>query len=170
VLSPNWKTPDRPKIRYILSLLNAQDQQPKVSPTNEGDFVLKFMLMRDTDVFDIICHLREALDFIKSSLANNDGGVLVHCHKGMSRSGAVVVAFAMEEMQLDYETALRFVRRGRDKVDPNNGFMKQLRLWHQLNYNIKEAADNAKEEYAAWKIGNDAELKWLQENGLDLAP
>lgn len=161
MLSPNYNAPNRPKIRYILSVIDNPDKQPKVPAGHESEFVLKLISLRDNANNDLLKILEDASTFIKSSLANNDGGVLVHCQKGVSRSGSVMIGFVMEEMDLDFDTALRYVRGGRSKVRPNSGFEKQLELWRRLRYSIYDAKGNEKEEYVAWKAQNDKEIQSL---------
>ncbi|KAF2686146.1 phosphatases II [Lentithecium fluviatile CBS 122367] len=85
--------------------------------------------------------------------------VLVHCLQGISRSGAIIVAYLMRSKALDYEAALALAQRSRAIITPNSGFVDQLRLWAQMRYTIyrAEAADGspderkAKAEYEAWK-------------------
>ncbi|KEF57816.1 uncharacterized protein A1O9_05736 [Exophiala aquamarina CBS 119918] len=151
VLSPNYQAPNRPRIRYILSLLNAEHQQPKMTPGQESDFVLKLILLRDSSTEDLLQALGEACEFIKSSLAKKDGGVLIHCHQGVSRSASVVTAFVMEEMDLEYDTALRYVRGRRPKVNPNKGFAVQLEMWRRLRYTIREESGDFKKEYTDFR-------------------
>jgi predicted protein tyrosine phosphatase len=158
-LSPNYLTPSRPKIKYILSVIDSPDKQPKVPEGHESEFVLKLIILRDTATNDLLTILKEACDFIKSSLAQGDGGVLVHCQKGVSRSVSVMIGFVMEEMDLDYDTAFRYVRGGRAQARPNAGFEKQLQLWHKLRYSIHEADGSEKEEYVVWKANNEEQIR-----------
>ncbi|KIX05719.1 uncharacterized protein Z518_03691 [Rhinocladiella mackenziei CBS 650.93] len=161
VLSPNYPAPNRPKIRYVLSVIDNADRQPKVPAGHEPEFVLKLILLRDNANNDLLQALQEACTFIKSSLANDDGGVLVHCQKGVSRSGSVMIGFIMGEMDLDYDTALRYVRRGRSKVKPNSGFQKQLELWRQLKFSIYKPDGTEKDEYQIWKGINEEQIQAL---------
>jgi hypothetical protein len=64
---------------------------------------------------------------------------LVHCRHGISRSGAVAVAVAMQLHQIDYAAALSLVRRARPSICPNSGFRLQLELWHRMNFKLQEA-------------------------------
>jgi protein-tyrosine phosphatase len=79
--------------------------------------------------------------------------------KGISRSAAVVTGFLMEEMNLNYDTALRYVRTNRPKVNPNRGFQEQLILWWSLRYNICDETGKEKPEYVTWKAENEEKLK-----------
>lgn len=53
--------------------------------------------------------------------------VLVHCKMGISRSAATVMAFAMKEYQMSLKEALAHVKGRRSVVNPNDGFIAQLR-------------------------------------------
>lgn len=54
------------------------------------------------------------------------GKVLVHCAMGVSRSGALVLAFLMMCENLTLTDAIIAVRLNRD-ICPNSGFLEQLR-------------------------------------------
>ena len=95
-------------------------------------------------------------------MKNNDGGVLVHCHKGVSRSAAIIVAFVMQDSnQLNYAQALQFVRGRRPIIWPNAGFQKQLILWYVMQFKIHDETGKEKREYLEWKAKNDAEIRQL---------
>jgi dual specificity phosphatase 12 len=53
---------------------------------------------------------------------------------GKSRSAAVLAAYLMQSRQLDPDGALELIRKARPFVDPNQGFMEQLWLFHQMRY------------------------------------
>lgn len=46
---------------------------------------------------------------------------------GVSRSAAVVCAYIMKERQLEFQDALDLVKAARPCVQPNEGFVRQLR-------------------------------------------
>mmetsp|Transcript_21169 Transcript_21169/g.25634 ORF Transcript_21169/g.25634 Transcript_21169/m.25634 type:complete len:201 (-) Transcript_21169:630-1232(-) len=69
-----------------------------------------------------------AFDFIQKDPKSN---VLVHCVSGISRSGTIVIAYCMKTLSLDYEEALKFVRKKRKIVSPNSGFQRQLREYEK---------------------------------------
>lgn len=65
--------------------------------------------------------------------AKAQGGIcLVHCKKGMSRSGAVVIGYLMYSKQMSLLEALTYARSRRAIIAPNLGFMEQL-----LEYEMK---------------------------------
>lgn len=62
------------------------------------------------------------------------GKVLVHCAMGVSRSGALVLAFLMLCQGLSLVEAIAAVRLNRD-IGPNSGFLEQLR---QLELSLQQ--------------------------------
>jgi protein-tyrosine phosphatase len=58
-----------------------------------------------------------------------EGGVLVHCFSGISRSPAIVAAYLMRAYLIDYETAIKRIKAKRFFVAPIDGFVKQLRIY-----------------------------------------
>lgn len=57
-----------------------------------------------------------------------DGGVVyVHCMAGISRSSSVVVGYIMNKYRMKAEDAVGFVRERRSCVNPNIGFMAELK-------------------------------------------
>ncbi|CAI6311361.1 unnamed protein product [Periconia digitata] len=89
--------------------------------------------------------------------APRSSNVLVHCVMGVSRSGAIIVAYIMRALNLSYDDALALARMARRRIAPNNGFAEQLRVWKELDYSVfemvKEGVDVSvflKREYDDW--------------------
>jgi hypothetical protein len=73
-----------------------------------------------------LCH--EQADATNQQCKN----VLVHCEFGVSRSATVVLAYLLtKNRDWSVEQALQFLQGKRDVVEPNDGFVKQLRTFHQ---------------------------------------
>ncbi|PGH16453.1 hypothetical protein AJ79_01784 [Helicocarpus griseus UAMH5409] len=87
----------------------------------------------DVDDEDILEHFPSTNAFIKSGLEGG-GGVLVHCAMGKSRSATVCIAFLLhrEPGALTPPEALEMIRKSRPLCEPNDGFMKQLELYHKM--------------------------------------
>lgn len=77
----------------------------------------EFTLTRNT--IDLVC------DFIETALSSG-GAAFVHCNAGISRSGALVVAFLILRRGMSLAEALEKARAARPLVRPNDGFMRQL--------------------------------------------
>lgn len=48
-------------------------------------------------------------DFIAKKLLNKEGGILVHCKRGHHRSAAIVAAFFIKHMHIDYKIAITYI-------------------------------------------------------------
>ncbi len=55
-----------------------------------------------------------------------EGGCLVHCFLGISRSSAFVIAYLMKYYNMSLNEAYDFVKKLRPSINPNPGFMKIL--------------------------------------------
>mmetsp|Transcript_16277 Transcript_16277/g.45343 ORF Transcript_16277/g.45343 Transcript_16277/m.45343 type:complete len:281 (+) Transcript_16277:200-1042(+) len=73
-----------------------------------------------SDYFD------EAAEFVKEAIA--EGGVLIHCEAGRSRSATILMAVLMERDRLSLSEALAKVKLHR-AVFPNAGFVAQLHAY-----------------------------------------
>lgn len=66
------------------------------------------------------------------------GKVIVHCAMGVSRSGALVLAYLMICQGLSLAEAIAAVRLNRD-IGPNSGFLQQLL---QLELSLRTEREN----------------------------
>jgi len=78
---------------------------------------------------DLLSHLDGAIRFIEQS--QHYGKILVHCHKGISRSASVVMAYLMKTNELTIEEATEHVRGLRPVVSPNDAFLRQLATFEE---------------------------------------
>jgi protein tyrosine phosphatase (PTP) superfamily phosphohydrolase (DUF442 family) len=56
----------------------------------------------DTDLID---YFPEAIQFIEECLKKKDGGVLVHCREGLSRSPTIIISYLMSKLSMDLASA-----------------------------------------------------------------
>ena len=61
----------------------------------------------------------------------NNKPVLVHCHRGVSRSATVVIAYMMKFKNIGMLEAFNFVKIQRPIIDPNFGFLIQLQAFEE---------------------------------------
>jgi predicted protein tyrosine phosphatase len=80
----------------------------------------------DRSFVDISQQLVQATGFIANSVKGG-GTVLVHCSAGASRSASLVLGYLVATEQLTVEDALQQLRAIRSVVDPNCGFLNQVR-------------------------------------------
>lgn len=83
----------------------------------------------DTSTYNILSDLTEAVKFIKTAIIAG-GIILVCCHRGISRSAAVVIAYLMatDARYRTFDDAYMFVRSKRSIINPNFGFCVALKM------------------------------------------
>jgi len=83
----------------------------------------------DLDSVDIIPIFEQCFEFIH--LGRREGGILVHCNQGVSRSATVVIAYIMKHEKLPLEEALKLTKKAKPDIKPNPGFLEQLKLYEK---------------------------------------
>lgn len=58
--------------------------------------------------------------------------VLVHCELGVSRSPSIVIAYLMKKKKWCFDDSFKFVKSRRNLIDPNKGFISQLKEYEFL--------------------------------------
>ena len=93
---------------------------------------LKFIELRMYDIPEqnLFPKLEIGYKFIKINSKNQKNNILVHCAAGMSRSASLVALYLMKEKGWDYDTCYQFMKERRPVVDPNYGFVEQLREYY----------------------------------------
>ncbi|KAH8270956.1 hypothetical protein KR044_004901, partial [Drosophila immigrans] len=120
------------KITHILTL----DSVPLPQHIVDTSFLTtKYVQIADMPREDILQHLEACVEFIGTALERQQN-VLVHCYFGVSRSSSAVIAYVMKAHQLDYQAAYEMVRAKRRFVQPNAGFVAQLKLFRRMGYKI----------------------------------
>lgn len=123
----------RNNIKYILNCTPKRTDDPEAGCPNyyekEGAFTYKRIPIFDNKGEDILPHLETAFRFIEEG--KHYGNVLVHCHKGISRSSSFVLAYLMKYNEFTYEEALSYVQSLRPEVQPNSAFVEQLGTFEQ---------------------------------------
>ncbi|KAH8315373.1 hypothetical protein KR067_001785, partial [Drosophila pandora] len=120
------------KISHILTL----DSVPLPQHILEASFLTtKYIQIADMPREDILQHLEGCVEFISSAL-EQQGNVLVHCYFGVSRSSSTVIAYMMKRHNLDFVPAYEMVKAKRRFVQPNAGFVTQLKLFRRMGCRI----------------------------------
>jgi protein-tyrosine phosphatase len=112
-------------IRYVLTL---GARMPARFP-DRAEYLVLDKIADDPDQ-DLLRVLPQCVAFVAKARRNN-GAVLVHCFAGVSRSATIVIAYLMAASAavLTVPEALAIVKRRRPFVDPNPGFLTQLKKW-----------------------------------------
>lgn len=108
-----------------------------ISLNNQISFPTKYEYLPinidDAPNEDIYQYFDDTYEFIEQSQLSltNGGGYscLVHCAAGVSRSATIVLAYIMRKLRVSLSDALTCLRADRPCVQPNLGFMFQLRAY-----------------------------------------
>ena len=79
----------------------------------------------DVPEFQLAPYFSKSYDFIDRNLLRTN--VLVHCMAGISRSVTVVAAYMVRKFKKSSEEVIGQIRRRRPIVNPNRGFIQQLK-------------------------------------------
>jgi len=136
----NTKTLDELQITHILSI----DSVPLVTHiTDNPKYTNKFIRAADVPKEDLLQRFDECLGFIEAAI-NGGGTVLVHCYYGVSRSATIVIAYLMKKYKSKYDKAFERAKSKRTLVQPNTGFIQQLRLFHRMGFKIDARVEHYK--------------------------
>jgi len=113
------------KLTVVLDVAGANHAYPK--DTLVGHKVIK---ADDAEDFDLSQFFFECFAFIDEHRSKGHN-VLVHCMAGISRSATIVIAYLMFTKSIDLWQAHDDVRRIRNVIKPNRGFMNQLRKFEK---------------------------------------
>lgn len=130
--------------------------------------------IEDNPYEDLLMSLDGLCAWLEDALETENGraGVLVHCIQGVSRSGAVVIAYLMRARMIGFYDALHVAQQSRPLINPNSGFSDQLRLWEQLGCTIfeemgqddeQDGAPRVKQQYKDWKANRGLLLSKQEE-------
>lgn len=80
--------------------------------------------LHDHNQQEIVSYIDSTNNFITSQLENGNR-VLVHCYAGVSRAPSIVIAY-LKSLGLSFHEAFDLVKRKRQVINPNIGFIYQL--------------------------------------------
>lgn len=114
-----------------------------IKPNFPDKFKYLVLNIADTITENIIQHFRMVKMFIDEGL-NSGGQVLVHGNAGISRSAALVLAYLMETYGLSQTQAYMIVQKRRYCINPNEGFLMQLREYEPI-YQAQKTLKNGQQ-------------------------
>ena len=94
------------------------------------DFHYERAKLRDVEDENILEDVKRLLPIIHNELVE-DRGVLCHCMHGKSRSATIVAAYLMKYKNMSADEAIEFIQSKRSQVDPNPGYIRQLKEFEQ---------------------------------------
>lgn len=120
-------------------------------------FCLLILLIQNINIMDvdgqnIIQYFDETNEFIQQTYKTG-GRILVHCQAGVSRSATILAACLMRSKKIKRDEAIEIIKRKRSCVAPNDGFMEQLNLYYDLDFDV----DTSHVEYRRFLVASMAE-------------
>jgi protein-tyrosine phosphatase len=112
---------------------------------------------------DILSHMDTAFNFIEH--AKHHGHILVHCHKGISRSASFVIGYLMRKNEMTLNEALGHVQSVRPMIQPNDSFMEQLRRY-EVVLNEQREREQLKQQSYNQKMSRGSNSEADQERDL----
>lgn len=121
-------------IKVVISALTEEEYEDYMIGEQDFHNIEWIRLVIDDDKDEKISqYFFKVHNIINKALAENKN-VIVHCAAGISRSSSLVIAYLMIENRWSYEEAYNYVRSKRSIINPNIGFVKQLKA---LEYRFK---------------------------------
>jgi len=121
-------------IKVVISALTEEEYEDYMIGEQDFHNIEWHRLVVDDDKDEKISqYFFEVHNIINKALAENKN-VIVHCAAGISRSSSLVIAYLMIENRWSYEEAYNYVKSKRSIINPNIGFVKQLKA---LEYRLK---------------------------------
>lgn len=107
----------------------------------------KIIPAEDLESFDLGKYFNEGISFIEESRQKTN--VLIHCFAGVSRSGAMLVAYLMKTQKKNMNEALELAKKKRSVIFPNNGFRIQLEKFERelKEEEMKKAGDEGEKRH-----------------------
>jgi len=122
---------DELKKRNITHVVNAV---LGVVPPFPEQFKYLHVKLLDCPGENVMAHFENTSKFIEDALAGG-GKVFIHCLQGVSRSATIAAAFAIYSQQISTEDAIKLLRKTRNVVSPNHGFVMQLQWYEKARRN-----------------------------------
>lgn len=128
VHSLNLEILQRENVKAIVSCSKECDCRSKLGEYAKEVRIFQINI-RDTPADNIGKYFDDAFSFIQRG--RKEGAVLVQCMAGISRSSAIILAYMMRRLGVSLDNALTYLKQKRPKINPNEGFMNQLRLYEK---------------------------------------
>jgi len=124
------------KANGISHILTVHEACRPVYPEHFEYLWLKADDLETVNLFKHFCKIRTFIDE-----GRKQGGVLVHCTAGRSRSATITIAYLMATLNQTFHETLKLVQSKRNIVNPNEGFREQLQIFQMINCNFENLTE-----------------------------
>jgi protein-tyrosine phosphatase len=88
-----------------------------------------FIKIDDNDQTNISKYFDSCNDFIEN---HSNVNILIHCSGGVSRSATITISYLLNKCRsATFDEIFQLVRNKRSIINPNNGFIRQLREYYR---------------------------------------
>jgi protein-tyrosine phosphatase len=101
--------------------------------------------LRDVASENILSEIDRLLPEIRQQVKSNHG-VLIHCMEGKSRSVTIAAAYLIKYHHMSDKEALKYMKEKRSCVNPNQGYLDQLRSYYETLQAQKEEVEIEKKD------------------------
>jgi dual specificity phosphatase 12 len=102
-------------------------------------FVYKSLELLDVPETNILQTFEASNQFLHTAITSG-GAALVHCNAGVSRSATIVLAYLMAHHNMSLAAAHALLKQCRPAIQPNPGFMEQLRAYEKSRSSAASAS------------------------------
>jgi len=125
---------DEHNIKVVISAITEEEYEDYMIAKEDFPNIEWTRLVVDDDKDEKISQYFFDIHKVISEAVSKNKNIIVHCAAGMSRSATLVIAYLMIENRWHYEEAYNFIKKRRPIIQPNIGFIKQLKA---LEYRLK---------------------------------
>jgi hypothetical protein len=118
---------DTLNIKVIISALSEEEYEDYMITGNDFPNLEWHRFVIDDDNNEKISDYFFTIHFIINRAIIKNQKVFIHCLGGISRSPALIISYLMIENEWSYEDAYTYMKRKRNSIEPNSGFIKQLK-------------------------------------------
>jgi protein-tyrosine phosphatase len=115
-------------IKYIINCTPSKEVDRNTGCPNFFEKEKSFKYLRigifDNSGEDVLAHMDSTFKFIEEG--KHYGNILIHCHRGVSRSATFVMGYLMRKNEMTLSESLTFLQSKRHIVNPNKAFLHQL--------------------------------------------
>ncbi|CAD8137087.1 unnamed protein product [Paramecium octaurelia] len=134
------------QIRAVLSVIDF----PEINLPES--YIHSKISIPDSEDQSLLDHFPLCFNFIDENRKHTN--VMVHCYAGISRSATVVLGYLMQHFEWSFDRAYQILWCLRKQILPNEGFIKQLRVYEQI---LKKEDEIGKPDYKM-EISNSSQV------------
>lgn len=114
------------KIQAIVRILE-EPVLNNIKNKDSKEYSYHYISLYDHPAENIESHIEPFIKFMKE---NADKNILIHCMMGVSRSATFTILHLINSYGHNFDYAINFVKTKRPIINPNGGFLLQLKKYY----------------------------------------